>query len=85
MGNKSPATASSENMIVSVYLPGEDHKNIDLKVTKQHLDVISPNFKLDLHLPQPVDPQRGNAKWDKDEEKLIITLDMDREFDYINF
>lgn len=85
MGNKSPATASCENMIVSVYLPGENIKNIDLKITKQHLDVVSPNFKLDLHLPQSVDPQRGNAQWDKDTEKLVITLVMVREFDYINF
>lgn len=85
MGNKSPATASCENMIVSVYLPGEDHRNIELKVTKQHLDVVSPNFKLGLPLTQPVDPQRGNAQWDNNSEKLIITLEMDREFDYINF
>lgn len=72
-------------MIISVYLPGEDRQNIDLKVTRERLDVISPNFRLGLPLPQPVDPQRGNAQWDKDTEKLIITLDMDREFDYINF
>lgn len=85
MGNKSPATASCENMIVSVHLPGENHKNIDVKVKKQFLELVSPKFKLALPLPQPVNPHRGNAKWDKEAEKLIITLDMNREFDYINF
>lgn len=72
-------------MIISVHLPGEDRQNIDLKVTKERLDVVSSSFRLGLPLPHPVDPQRGNAQWDKDAEKLIITLDMDREFDYINF
>lgn len=85
MGNKGPATASCENMIVSVHMPGENRQNIDLKVTKERLDVVSPNFKLELPLPQPVDPQRGNAQWDKDTENLIVTLYLEREFDYINF
>lgn len=85
MGGKGPSTASCEDMILSVHLPGESRQNIDLKVTPNRLHLVSPNFRLDTPLPHPVDPQRGNAQWDKNAEKLIITLTMDREFDYINF
>lgn len=85
MGGKSPATASCEDMVLSVYLPGENRQNIDLKVTAERVELVSPNFRLDLPLPQPVDPQLGNAQWDKEAEKLIITLKMKREFDYVNF
>lgn len=85
MGGKGPSTSSCEDMIISVYLPGESRQNIDLKVTSNRLHLVSPNFRLDIPLPHPVDPQRGNAQWDKDAEKLVITLTMNREFDYINF
>lgn len=85
MGGKTPATSSCEDMIVTVDMPGEKFKNIDIKITKDKLDLLSPQYKLNIPLPHPVDAQKGNAKWDADKEKLIITLRMDREFDYINF
>lgn len=85
MGGKSPSTASCEDMVLSVHLPGENRQNIDLKVTAERVDLVSPNFRLSLPLPQPVDPQLGNAQWDKESETLKITLKMKREFDYVNF
>lgn len=85
MGNKGPGTASCENMILSVHLPGEDRQNMDLKVTAQRVELVSPRFRLGLPLPHPVNPQLGNAQWDKDSEKLVVTLATDREFDYVNF
>lgn len=85
MSGKTPATASCEDMIVSVYLPGEKYKNIDLKITKERLDLLSPKYKLGIPLPHPVDSQRGDAKWDNSTEKLAVTLRMDREFDFVNF
>ncbi|CAG9826130.1 unnamed protein product [Diabrotica balteata] len=85
MGFKNPTTASCEDMIVSVHLPGDSHYNMDLKIQKESLILISPNYYLDLRLPHPVDPQQGNAKWNNDTEKLVITLRMDRELDLVNF
>lgn len=85
MGGKTPATASCENMIVTINLPGEKRQNVDLKVTNDKLDLISPHFRLNIPLPHPVDPQKGNAQYDTEAEKLIITLHLNREFDYINF
>ncbi|KAJ8909494.1 hypothetical protein NQ315_017595 [Exocentrus adspersus] len=85
MGFKSPTTASCEDMIITVHLPEEKYQNIDLKVVKDNLSLLSPRFVLDMPLPHPVDPKRGNARWDKDGEKLIVTLRMDRELDIVNF
>ncbi|KAF5298420.1 hypothetical protein FQR65_LT01198 [Abscondita terminalis] len=85
MEAKSPSTASCEDMIIKIHLPEEDHVNIDLKIKEQSITLVSPKYKLDVPLPHPVDPQRGNAQWDKDTENLIVTLRMNREFDFINF
>ncbi|KAK4880243.1 hypothetical protein RN001_008389 [Aquatica leii] len=85
MGAKSPATASCEDMILKIHLPEEDHRNIDLKIKESSITLVSPKYKLDAPLPHPVDPQRGNAQWDQDAENLVVTLRMNREFDFINF
>ncbi|VEN59953.1 unnamed protein product [Callosobruchus maculatus] len=85
MGFKNPATASCEDMIITIDLPGENRQNIDLKILKDKVNLVSPRFYLDLQLPHPVDPQKGNAKFDADNEKLIITLRMDRDLDLVNF
>ncbi|KAB0800636.1 hypothetical protein PPYR_06376 [Photinus pyralis] len=85
MSGKSTSTASCEDMIIKINLPEEDFRNIDLKITETCLKLVSPKYKLEVPLPQPVDPQRGNAQWDKDAEKLVVTLRMNREFDFINF
>lgn len=85
MGFKSPTTASCEDMIITIHLPEEKHQNMDLKILEDRLTLISPRFYLDLPLPHPVDPKRGNAQWDKDQEKLTVTLRMDRELDLVNF
>lgn len=85
MGLKNPTTASCEDMIITIELPGENRQNVDLKIKQENLKLISPKFYLDLPLPHPVDPQKGNAKFDNDTRKLIVTLRMDREFDVVNF
>ncbi|KAF5306397.1 hypothetical protein FQA39_LY08906 [Lamprigera yunnana] len=85
MGQKSPATASCEDIILKIHLVEEDHRNIDLKITESAINLVSPKYRLEIPLPQPVDPKRGNAKWDQDTETLTVTLRMNREFDFINF
>ncbi|XP_045470747.1 dynein axonemal assembly factor 6 [Harmonia axyridis] len=85
MGPKNPSTACCEDMIIEVYLPKDKRQNIDLKVKNNQLQIFSPNHVLDIPLPHPVDPQKGNAQWDQEQEKLTITLNMQREFDYMNF
>lgn len=85
MGLKNPTSASCEDMIITIEIPGENRQNIDLKIKEDSLVLISPKFYLNLPLPHPVDPQKGNAKFDYDTGKLIVTLRMEREFDVVNF
>lgn len=85
MGAKNPSTASCEDMILKIHLPSEDFYNIDIKITENQVKLISSKYSLEAPLPQTVDPQKGNAQWDKETEMLIVTLRMNREFDFINF
>ncbi|KAL3282018.1 hypothetical protein HHI36_005221 [Cryptolaemus montrouzieri] len=85
MGPKNPSTACCEDMLIDVWLPSDKRQNIDLKVMNTQLKLFSPNHFLDIPLPHPVNPQKGNAQWNNNEEKLTITLKIDREFDVVNF
>lgn len=79
-------TSSCEDMIITISLPGEQGRNSDVKLTKTHLKLNSPLYRLNIPLPQTIDPMKNNeAKWYPEEEKLKITLTMEREFDYVNF
>ena len=58
---------------------------MNLTVESESIDCRTPRFKLQLHLPHPVDADAGKAKWDVDAETLTITLPIKREYDFINF
>ncbi|XP_044736904.1 dynein axonemal assembly factor 6 isoform X2 [Chrysoperla carnea] len=85
MGCRTPATASCEDMIMTIHLPGEERTAVDLNVNHTNISLTSPKYKLQMPLPHPIDPQRSSAKWDPDTEKLTLTLRMNREFDFVNF
>ncbi|ODN04237.1 Protein PIH1D3 [Orchesella cincta] len=86
MGNKTPSSASCENLVVEIHLPQEDDfNNIQLNLKEQAIDLRSPSHFLYLGLPHPINTNAGHAKWDKDAEKLIVTLKLARELDGLNF
>ncbi|CAL1530863.1 unnamed protein product [Lymnaea stagnalis] len=85
MGNKTPATASCENMTIKIKLPDTKMANVELDVKSKFLDCRTPKYKLGLHLPHPVDYKNGKAQWDSKTETLIVTLKMVRDFDIFNF
>lgn len=85
MGAKSPATASCEDMILSIHLPGEVFTALELDVTNTEVNLSGFSHKLFLQLPHPIDPDLSKANWNQDDEKLSLTLRMTREFDYVNF
>ncbi|GLV38920.1 uncharacterized protein CBL_05918 [Carabus blaptoides fortunei] len=85
MSGKTQLTSSCEDMVITVELPGEKGAGIDVKLTENQLELVCAQFRLSTPLPHPINPKLGNAKWDPVNEKLILTLRMDREFDYINF
>ncbi|XP_033606499.1 protein PIH1D3 isoform X2 [Cryptotermes secundus] len=83
MGGKTTGSASCEDMVVSVQLPGESRGQVNLAVTRERLDVRSPRYCLSLAMPHPVDPDSSRAEWLN--SVLVVTLRMQRDFDFINF
>ncbi|KAL3878647.1 hypothetical protein ACJMK2_030978 [Sinanodonta woodiana] len=85
MGNKTPTTASCEEMVVKIKLPDTKLADVELDVKNKFLDCRTPKYKLGLHLPHPVDHKSGKAEWDGKKDTLIVTLRIVREFDFMNF
>lgn len=85
MGQKTPATSSCEDMVIEIKLHREDRREVNLNVTKQVLELRSPLYRLSLPLPHPVDSNSTKAVWNSDKDILIVTLRMEREFDFVNF
>ncbi|PAA63559.1 hypothetical protein BOX15_Mlig019242g1 [Macrostomum lignano] len=85
-GNKTPATASCEQMVISIKLPGTKSANeLNLDIREKFLDLRSARYRLGLHLPNAVDPDSGSAKFDCDSASLTIILNNKREYDFVNF
>lgn len=85
MGNRTGATMSCENMVVRVKLPNTKIADVHLDVKKTFLDCRSPNFKLGLHLPHPVDEASAGAEFNSDTNELSVTLRVIREFDEFHY
>ncbi|XP_026727322.1 protein PIH1D3 [Trichoplusia ni] len=85
IGPKTPGSASCENLIVRVKMPGDKKENVDLNVDKTSVTVDSSQYSLKLPLPHGIDPDCSKASWDTDTETLVLTLKLDREFDFVNF
>ncbi|GBP48177.1 Protein PIH1D3 [Eumeta japonica] len=85
IGPKTPSTTSCENLIVKIKLKGDKRENVDLSVTTTSVTVSSSHYYLELTLPHSIEPDDSKAIWDTAEETLILTLKLDREFDFINF
>jgi hypothetical protein len=84
MGNKTPSTASCEDLVVCIKLPDTEYKDITLDVTEQFLDCRTPKYYLGLHLPYTVDHKNGKAKWLSSKNELLVSLRMIRQLDYLN-
>lgn len=72
-------------MTISMCLKGESHDDVDLQISKHHMDIRSPLFRLSLPLPHPVNPDKCTAEWDSDTFTLKVTLLLNRELDCVNF
>lgn len=75
-------TAIPKELVIEIDLPLlKTASDITLDVTEKSLQVVSEKpakYKLDLTLPYRVNPDCGNAKFDNDIKKLIITLPVRR-------
>lgn len=66
-------------------MPGDKKENVDLKVDTASVSVNSSRYSLKLSLPHGINPDFSKANWDAGEETLVLTLKLDREFDFVNF
>lgn len=85
IGPKTPSSASCENLIIRIKMPGDKKENVALTVDTTSLNVNSSQYMLVLPLPHDINPDLSKANWDSEKESLILTLKLDREFDFINF
>ncbi|XP_039765052.1 dynein assembly factor 6, axonemal [Pararge aegeria] len=85
IGPKTPSSASCENLVVRVKMPGDKKENVDLAVDNSSVTIDSSRYHLRLPLPHEVNPDTSKATWDPAEETLVLTLKLEREFDFVNF
>ncbi|XP_049866506.1 dynein axonemal assembly factor 6 [Pectinophora gossypiella] len=85
IGPKTPGSASCENLIVRIKMPGDKKENVDLAVDTNSVTVNSSQYSLKLPLPHGINPDLSKANWDSADETLVLTLKLDREFDFVNF
>ncbi|KAF6771928.1 hypothetical protein AHF37_09156 [Paragonimus kellicotti] len=84
LGMKNPTTASCEFLVAKIKLPGCKKEDIKLDVKEKFLDLRVPQYKLGLHLPNPVDPDSSRADWIEEKHILEVTMRNHREFDFMN-
>lgn len=74
--------AIPKELVLEVNLPLlKSSGDITLDVTEKTVQLVSEEpakYKLNITLPYPVNENTGNAKFDKDQKKLIVTLPVKR-------
>ncbi|KAF6214227.1 hypothetical protein GE061_008966 [Apolygus lucorum] len=85
MNQRTPLTSSCEVMVVTVTMKGEMKKNVDCNLTEVDLDIRSPLYRLHLPFPHQVNPDTATAEWIPDAFQLVVTLQLVRELDIVNF
>uniref|UniRef100_A0A8D0B8M5 Dynein axonemal assembly factor 6 n=1 Tax=Salvator merianae TaxID=96440 RepID=A0A8D0B8M5_SALMN len=85
VSRKDPSTACCEDMLIKIQLPDTKASDIVLDIQEKVLDLRSPQKKLLLHLPHPVDTKSGKACFLAEKGILEVILKMKRELDFINF
>ncbi|XP_030571622.1 protein PIH1D3 [Drosophila novamexicana] len=87
MGQRTAASASCEDLVLDISLPDEQMTadKMSLKLQEKELDLGTTLYRLKLPLPNAVDVDRCQAKYDKELCKLRLTLRLRRELDYVNF
>mmetsp|Transcript_47338 Transcript_47338/g.122445 ORF Transcript_47338/g.122445 Transcript_47338/m.122445 type:complete len:196 (-) Transcript_47338:44-631(-) len=79
---KTPSSFDSEKMVVKIKLPNTKGSDLQLDVTRVHLLLKTPKYRLSLPLPHSVFDKEGDAKWISDKYVLEVTLPIDRSEDY---
>ncbi|XP_039089457.1 dynein assembly factor 6, axonemal [Hyaena hyaena] len=82
---KDSSTACCEDLVVKVKLPNTNPSDIQIDIQEMILDLRTPNKKLLITLPHPVECNSAKAFYILETETLEVTLTMKRDLDFINF
>lgn len=74
LSGKDNSTLSCDQILVKIWLPNTNLKEIALEVKEQSIHIQTPNYLLNHILPYPVDKDKSDAKWDKEKGLLLLTL-----------
>nr|XP_008271070.1 dynein axonemal assembly factor 6 [Oryctolagus cuniculus] len=81
---KDPSTACCNELVVKIQLPNTNPSEIEIDIQEMVLDLRTPNKKLLLTLPYPVECNSAKASYVPETETLEITVTLKREFDFLN-
>ncbi|XP_032248612.1 protein PIH1D3 [Phoca vitulina] len=82
---KDSSTACCEDLVVKIKLPNTNPSDIQIDIQETILDLRTPNKKLLITLPQPVECNSAKAFYILETETLEVTVALKRELDFINF
>ncbi|XP_040856017.1 dynein assembly factor 6, axonemal [Ochotona curzoniae] len=82
---KDTSTACCKDLVVKIKLPNTNPSEIKLDIQETVLDLRTPNKKLLLNLPHPVECDSARASYIQETETLEVTITMKRELDFLNF
>ncbi|XP_012368553.2 protein PIH1D3 [Octodon degus] len=82
---KDSSTACCQELVVKIKLPNTNPSEIQIDIQEMVVDLRTPNKKLLVNLPQPVECSSAKALYIAENETLEVTMTMKREFDFINF
>jgi hypothetical protein len=74
LSGKSNSSLSCDHLLVKIWLPNTNLKEIGLEVKEQSIHVQSPSYLLNHFLQYKVDKESSEAKWDKEKGLLLVTL-----------
>ncbi|KAL2768362.1 dynein axonemal assembly factor 6 [Daubentonia madagascariensis] len=82
---KDSSTACCNDLVVKIKLPNTNPSEIKIDIQEMVLDLRTPNKKLLITLPQPVECSSAKAFYTLETETLEVTMTMKRELDFLNF
>lgn len=74
LSGKTNSSISCDHLLVKIWLPNTNLKEIGLEVKEQSIHLQTPSYLLNHILPYRVDKDDSEAKWDKDKGLLLVTL-----------
>eukprot|EP00933_Yihiella_yeosuensis_P036431 TRINITY_DN3017_c3_g1_i1.p1 TRINITY_DN3017_c3_g1~~TRINITY_DN3017_c3_g1_i1.p1 ORF type:complete len:234 (+),score=67.73 TRINITY_DN3017_c3_g1_i1:106-702(+) len=79
-----PSSDRCQELLVKIWLPDTALKDISLDVLEDRVLLQAPKHRLNLALPHKVKKDSGNAKWDKLQGLLSVTIPVDMKVKYFS-